>query len=76
MSRVLRPLALILLLAATAMAQEPWFRGYGYGYNRVPPRFPKADSYDGGLGSDHVSTGGGKDTCVSIESITGTCKRG
>ena len=25
------------------------FRGYGHGYNRVPPRFPKADSYDGGF---------------------------
>ncbi len=40
---------LLLLLAATAAAQEPWFRGYGYGYNRVPPRLPKADSYDGGF---------------------------
>jgi hypothetical protein len=39
---------LVLLLAATAAAaQEPWFRGYGWGYNRVPPRFPNADSYDG-----------------------------
>ncbi len=34
-------------MAATAAAQDPWYRGYGYGYNRVPPRFPKADSYDG-----------------------------
>ena len=31
----------------TAGAQDPWFRGYGRGYNRVPPRLPKADSYDG-----------------------------
>lgn len=38
---------LVLLLAATAAAQDPWYRGYGYGYNRVPPRLPKADSYDG-----------------------------
>lgn len=40
-------MVLVLLAAATAMAQEPWYRGYGYGYNRVPPRLPKADSYDG-----------------------------
>jgi hypothetical protein len=46
-NRTLRPIVLLLLLAATAAAQEPWYRGYGYGYNRVPPRFPKADSYDG-----------------------------
>jgi hypothetical protein len=45
--RLIRPLVLILLVAATATAQEPWYRGYGYGYNRVPPRFPKDDSYDG-----------------------------
>ena len=37
---------LVMLVAATAAAQEPWFRGYGFG-NRVPPRLPKADSYDG-----------------------------
>ena len=35
------PLVLLLLVAATAAAQEPWYRGYGYGYNRVPPRFPE-----------------------------------
>jgi len=46
-TRTLRPALLLLLLAATAAAQDPWYRGYGYGYNRVPPRFPKADSYDG-----------------------------
>jgi Domain of unknown function (DUF4159) len=39
---------LVMLVAATAAAQEPWSRGYGYG-NRVPPRYPKADSYDGGF---------------------------
>jgi hypothetical protein len=43
-----RAIALVcLLLAATAAAQDPWNRGYGRGYNRVPPRLPKADSYDG-----------------------------
>jgi hypothetical protein len=36
----------LLLVAAAAGAQD-WFRGYGRGYNRVPPRLPKADSYDG-----------------------------
>ena len=46
MTRTLRPIALVLLVAATAAAQDPWYRGYGYGYNRVPPRFPQADSYD------------------------------
>jgi hypothetical protein len=44
----IRALLLVLLVAVTAAAQQdPWFRGYGRGYNRVPPRFPKADSYDG-----------------------------
>jgi hypothetical protein len=43
----MRTALLVLLVAATAAAQEPWYRGYGYGYNRVPPRFPRADSYDG-----------------------------
>jgi hypothetical protein len=47
MARALRILALLVLVAATAMAQDPWYRGYGYGYNRVPPRLPKPDSYDG-----------------------------
>jgi hypothetical protein len=37
----------VFLMATSAIAQEQWFRGYGYGYNRVPPRLPKADSYDG-----------------------------
>ncbi len=36
----------VLLVAAAASAQD-FFRGYGRGYNRVPPRLPKADSYDG-----------------------------
>jgi hypothetical protein len=38
---------LLVLLVATAAAAQDWYRGYGRGYNRVPPRFPKADSYDG-----------------------------
>jgi Domain of unknown function (DUF4159) len=46
----IRCAALAVLLAATVVAaQEPWYRGYGYGYNRVPPRFPKTDSYDSGF---------------------------
>ena len=48
MTRSFRILVLILLVATTAAAQE-WFRGYGRGWNRVPPRLPKADSYDGGF---------------------------
>ena len=48
MTRTAKILVLVLLVATTAAAQE-WFRGYGRGYNRVPPRLPKADSYDGGF---------------------------
>jgi Domain of unknown function (DUF4159) len=40
-------LVLLVLIVATAAAAQDWFRGYGNGYNRVPPRLPKADSYDG-----------------------------
>jgi hypothetical protein len=36
----------LLFVAAVAGAQD-WFRGYGRGYNRVPPRLPQANSYDG-----------------------------
>jgi hypothetical protein len=39
-------IAFVLAAAAVAGAQD-FFRGYGRGYNRVPPRMPKADSYDG-----------------------------
>ena len=46
MTRLTKVLLLVLLIATTAAAQE-WYRGYGRGYNRVPPRLPKADSYDG-----------------------------
>jgi Domain of unknown function (DUF4159) len=45
--RTTRLLVLVLLVAAAAAAQDPWYRGYGRGYNRVPPRFPNATSYDG-----------------------------
>jgi Domain of unknown function (DUF4159) len=45
-TRLTKALLLVLLIATTAAAQE-WYRGYGRGYNRVPPRLPKADSYDG-----------------------------
>jgi uncharacterized protein DUF4159 len=41
-----RVVVLILMVAAAAGAQD-FFRGYGRGYNRVPPRFPRPDSYDG-----------------------------
>ncbi|MGQ0735439.1 MAG: DUF4159 domain-containing protein [Acidobacteriota bacterium] len=47
--KMIRLVVLLALVSATAAAQEPWYRGYGYGYNRVPPRLPKADSYDGGF---------------------------
>ncbi len=46
MSRTRALLIVFVLIAAAAGAQD-FFRGYGRGYNRVPPRFPKADSYDG-----------------------------
>ena len=46
MNRSLRAIALVLVVATTAAAQD-WYRGYGRGWNRVPPRLPKADSYDG-----------------------------
>jgi Domain of unknown function (DUF4159) len=45
-TRLTKVLLLVLLIAATASAQD-WYRGYGRGFNRVPPRLPKADSYDG-----------------------------
>jgi hypothetical protein len=45
-SRLVKTLLLVLLVATTAAAQD-WFRGYGRGFNRVPPRLPKPDSYDG-----------------------------
>jgi hypothetical protein len=43
--RTVYVLVLIVLVAATAAAQE-WYRGYGRGWNRVPPRLPNAESYD------------------------------
>jgi hypothetical protein len=47
MKRVCGVAVALLLVAAAAAAQQEFFRGYGRGYNRIPPRFPKADSYDG-----------------------------
>ncbi|MBA3268967.1 MAG: DUF4159 domain-containing protein [Acidobacteria bacterium] len=49
MTPLLRTLVLLLLIAATATAQEQWYRGYGRGFNRVPPRLPTTASYDGGF---------------------------
>jgi Domain of unknown function (DUF4159) len=46
MSRT-RALLIVFVLVAAAAAAQDFFRGYGRGYSRVPPRFPKADSYDG-----------------------------
>ena len=46
MTRVRALIVVFLLIAAAAGAQD-FFRGYGRGYNRVPPRFPTPDSYDG-----------------------------
>lgn len=42
-----RALIVLFLLVGAAAGAQDFFRGYGRGYNRVPPRFPKADSYDG-----------------------------
>ena len=46
MTRGLKVFVLVLLVATTAAAQD-WYRGYGRGFNRVPPRLPQANSYDG-----------------------------
>jgi hypothetical protein len=46
MTRTRALIVCFLLIAAIAGAQD-FFRGYGRGYNRVPPRFPQPDSYDG-----------------------------
>jgi hypothetical protein len=45
-NRTAKLLVIVLLVATTAAAQD-WFRGYGRGYNRVPPRLPKPGMYDG-----------------------------
>ena len=42
-----RALLIVFMLVAAGAAGQDFFRGYGRGYDRVPPRFPKADSYDG-----------------------------
>ena len=53
MTRVRALIVVFLLIAAAAAAAaaaagaQDFFRGYGRGYNRVPPRFPTPDSYDG-----------------------------
>jgi hypothetical protein len=47
MPRTRALVVLFLFIAAAAAAQPDFFRGYGRGYNRVPPRYPGADSYDG-----------------------------
>jgi hypothetical protein len=46
-SRSARVLVAVFVLAASAAAAQDWFRGYGRGYTRVPPRFPRPESYDG-----------------------------
>jgi hypothetical protein len=38
-------LAVLLVLAATTAYAQ--FRGGGFGFRRIPPRLPKADSFDG-----------------------------
>jgi Domain of unknown function (DUF4159) len=41
-------IAIVVVLVAVAVAaQQEFFRGYGRGYNRVPPRLPKPEMYDG-----------------------------
>jgi hypothetical protein len=47
-NRLTKTCLMVLLLATTAAAQD-WYRGYGRGFNRIPPRFPNATSYDGGF---------------------------
>jgi hypothetical protein len=46
MKRICALLVAVVFVAAAASGQD-FFRGYGRGYNRVPPRFPNAASYDG-----------------------------
>jgi hypothetical protein len=47
MTRI-RALVIVFLLVATVAGAQDWFRrGYGRGYNRVPPRLPQENSYDG-----------------------------
>jgi uncharacterized protein DUF4159 len=46
-SRLLLIVSVLMLAVAAAAAAQDFFRGYGRGYTRVPPRFPKGDSYDG-----------------------------
>ena len=38
---------LLVLLLATAAAAQDFYRPYGRGYNRVPPRLPNVTSFDG-----------------------------
>ena len=40
-------IVVLFLVVAAAVGAQDFFRGYGRGYNRVPPRFPRPDSYDG-----------------------------
>jgi uncharacterized protein DUF4159 len=40
-------IVVVFVLAASAAGAQDFFRGYGRGYNRVPPRYPNASSYDG-----------------------------
>ncbi len=49
MTRIGRALIVSLLVASSAAAQDPWFRGWG-GRGEgsdMPPRFPRADEFDG-----------------------------
>jgi hypothetical protein len=45
-SRIVKVVFVLVLVAVTTAAAQEWFRGYGR-WNRVPPRLPQADSYDG-----------------------------
>jgi Domain of unknown function (DUF4159) len=49
MTRIGRALAVSLLVTSSAVAQDPWFRGWG-GRGEgsdLPPRFPEAGEFDG-----------------------------
>jgi len=45
--RKIGPALLVLLSACAASVASAQFQGGGFGFRRVPPRLPKADSFDG-----------------------------
>lgn len=64
-------------LDETVRSDGMWaFRAWGGPGNDIFFGAISSDQYDGGPGSDRVTTGGGNDVCTSIEVISGTCASG